>query len=289
MNPVLAFSRVGEPCASRQQLLAVGCTGRGLSWAVRAGHLIRVRRGWYALPAITPDLERAIRVGGRLACLSAVAELGIWVPHDCATHVWLPHQASRLRDPTNRFRSLDPIKRDGCLLHWWPCVDEPTALRVGLLDALAQIIRCQPASIALAAIDSALHQRLITSAHLAVVFARVPRESQWIRSLADRRAESGLESIARLLVHEAGFSYRVQVIYRGIGRVDLLIEGRVAVELDGRTWHDPAGAQVRDYAKDAALAAAGIVVLRFSYAQVMYRPHEVLAAIRGVLATTVPA
>jgi len=289
MHPVLAFSRVGEPCASRQQLLAVGCTPRSLSWAVRTGRLIRVRRGWYALPTITHDLERAVRIGGLLGCLSASAQLGLWVPHDSATHVWLSREASRLRDPTDRFRRLAKIGRDGCMLHWWPCIEPPSAMSVGTMDALAQVVRCQPAAIAVAVIDSALHQRVLSSAQLADLFRELPVRYRWIRLLVDRKAESGLESIARLLIRAAGLTCVSQVSFAGIGRVDLLVEGRVAVELDGRSWHDPADAQVRDYARDAALAALGIVVLRFSYAQVMYRPHEVLAAIRGVLASTAPA
>lgn len=289
MHPVLAFSRIGEPCASRQQLLAVGCTPRALSWAVHAGRLIRVRRGWYALPTIGHDLERAVRIGGRLGCLSAAAELGLWVPHDSTTHVWLTRDASRLRDPTDRFLRLAPIERDGCVLHWWPCLEVPSPMCVGTMDALAQVVRCQPTAIAVAVIDSALHQRVISPTQLGSLFRQLPGQYRWIRLVVDRKAESGLESIARLLIRGAGLIWASQVSYPGIGRVDLLVEGRVAVELDGRTWHDLEDAQARDYAKDAALAALGIVVLRFSYAQVMYRPHEVLAAILGALAATSPA
>ncbi|MDN5726574.1 MAG: hypothetical protein L0G99_11685, partial [Propionibacteriales bacterium] len=48
--------------------------------AVREGRLIVVARGWYALPDASSDVLRAIRLGGRLDCVSAAQHHGLWVP-----------------------------------------------------------------------------------------------------------------------------------------------------------------------------------------------------------------
>ena len=50
----------------------------------------------------------------------------------------------------------------------------------------------------------------------------------------DRGAESMLETLARTYFRQAGISVETQVHIDGVGYVDLLLEGRLIVELDGR-------------------------------------------------------
>src|SRR5689334_3808131 len=61
------------------------------------------------------------------------------------------------------------------------------------------------------------------------------------------------------------------------------VEARVAVELDGAAFHGSREARERDLRKDTALAAAGWIVLRFSYARLMSDPEgcrrEIVAAV----------
>lgn len=95
---------------------------------------------------------------------------------------------------------------------------------------------------------------------------------------------SGLETLVRLMVVEAGMACVPQVTFDGVGTVDLLIEDCVVVETDGRLGHDDPIGAVRDYRRDALLTAMGYTVLRFSYRQVMYEPETVLAAIRSAVA-----
>lgn len=54
------------------------------------GELTRVARGWYALPFANDQVMRAIRLGGRLGCLSGCDFYGLWVPaHGESSHrVW---------------------------------------------------------------------------------------------------------------------------------------------------------------------------------------------------------
>ncbi|WP_062318471.1 endonuclease domain-containing protein [Demequina maris] len=59
--------------------------------------------------------------------------------------------------------------------------------------------------------------------------------------------------------------------------MDLLVGGRVAVELDGRDYHSDPRAFREDRRRDRALIAAGFIPLRFTYADVVYAPETVIA------------
>ncbi len=279
MDVAAAFD--GAEIRTTRQLRDHGVTELRLTEAVRAGRLIRVRRGHYALPGTDQSLVRAVRIGGRLGCVSAAARYGVWVVDDGFPHVAMAHGASRLRSPGNRFRPLSHDTRDGCTLHWSPTTQNGDFC-VSLIDALVHLVRCQPAPLAVAALDSALNEELLTS--LDDVFERLPRRYRALAARVDSRSMSGIETLVRLMVVDAGIAVDIQVTFDGIGDVDLVLDDRVVIEVDGRAHHR--NNQLRDYARDAALAALGYVVLRFDYAQVMYQPARVMAAIRGALAAT---
>jgi hypothetical protein len=59
-------------------------------------------------------------------------------------------------------------------------------------------------------------------------------------------------------------------------------EVKLAVELDGARFHTSPADRRRDLARDAALAAAGWVVLRFTYADVLRDPDGVRARVLAV-------
>jgi very-short-patch-repair endonuclease len=106
----------------------------------------------------------------------------------------------------------------------------------------------------------------------------LPATKRALLQLVDRRAESGLESIVRVLVRDLGFAVRPQVPFGGIGRVDLLVERWVIVETDGAEFHDGT-VSPRDRRRDAALASRGYTVLRFRYAQVIFHLSSVANAV----------
>lgn len=263
------------------QLLGAGLTERQVTSLVRARALIRVRRGFYARPGADDALLRAVRIGGRLCCVSAARRYGIWVAKDQFPHVALAHSASRLRSPGNRLRPLDALNRDGCTLHWSKR-NGRAGYEVSLIEALVQIVRCQPESLAIASLDSALNTKLLSN--LDEVFALLPRRYATLRNRVDARSMSGIETLVRLWVEDAQIPFDLQVTFAGVGDVDLVLDDRVVIEVDGREFHNDK--QLRDYARDARLAARGYVVLRFDYAQVMYEPATVVAAIRGALRAT---
>jgi very-short-patch-repair endonuclease len=58
---------------------------------------------------------------------------------------------------------------------------------------------------------------------------------------------------------------------------------RVAIEADGVTWHDHKLTREHDAYKQAQLEAAGLRVLRITWAQISGSPQQTLARIRAAL------
>ena len=87
------------------ELIAIGESDETIRIAGNYGTLIRVRRGWWALPGTSPRLLLAWRAGGRLACVSALAYYGE-IPHATEQlHVEVPATSRGARSP-------------GYIVHW---------------------------------------------------------------------------------------------------------------------------------------------------------------------------
>jgi very-short-patch-repair endonuclease len=97
-------------------------------------------------------------------------------------------------------------------------------------------------------------------------------------------SESSGETVARLAFEDAGLCVEQQVVIPGVGRVDLLVEGRVVVEIDGYTYHSDARQFAADRRRDAQLAALGYRVLRFTWLDAIRRPQYLVETVRAVLA-----
>jgi very-short-patch-repair endonuclease len=107
--------------------------------------------------------------------------------------------------------------------------------------------------------------------------------------VADGRAESPMESVLRWLLHAAGLptpDLQFAVHSAGgvfVGRADLAWPDRqVLVEFDGNV-HRERAVFVNDVRRQNALVATGWTVLRFTSADVLGRPEEVVAQIRRAL------
>lgn len=269
--------------AARAELVEQGWTSRQLTAAVRAGTLIRARRGWYLPSEAAEDLVSAVRVGGLLACLSLLRMIGVFVLSKPVLHVHMPRGASRMRSPKNARRPLAARHKRGIVLHWQTLVAQPGAGRVSIVDALIHAVRCQPARHAVATIDSALNKALVRTDQLADVFAALPEKYRVLRALIDGRAQSGPETLVRLMVRSLGCSVDLQVEFAGVGFVDLVVDGWLVIECDSKLFHSEWSDQLKDYRRDLALAQKGFCVLRLTAEDIMYAPETVLAAIRGVL------
>ncbi len=238
--------------ASRRCLLSSGIPVATIDSAVRARRIRVIRRGWYALPTAPREVVDAVRAGGSLSCGRLLDAAGVWVlDTEAAVHVALPANASRIQAVA------------GVVRHWTRRRRMSDNGRDSIPDALAVFAGCVSAEAAIAAIDSALRQRLTTWEELLV--AGVPAA---LLDRADPSSESGLESLVRLRLRSLRIAFRMQVWIAPIGRVDFLIGDRLVLEVDGYAHHGSWAAFESDRARDLALSALGFLVIRVSYRQV---------------------
>ncbi|MGK9147491.1 endonuclease domain-containing protein [Plantibacter flavus] len=290
MTSATTFLRPAHGIATVHQLRVLGHTKHTLRLSVETGALVRVKRGWYAEPDAPQLLVQAVRIGGRLSCVSAATWYGWATPPDSRLHVALPLNAARLRASDDRRRRPPASERDDAVLHWDDSVVTPD--RGSILPLLVEprrkavehLVECQHPEAAGAVLDS--------FAHVEREFA--PALISWIRALPAGtiarlpRLESGchsfLESIGRIRLESAGIVGCHQVTIPGAGRVDEVIDGWLVIEWDGREFHDNRDAHEEDRWRDTQLAIRGYRVLRFTYRMVMNDWYAVLGAVRAALA-----
>lgn len=289
MHDVKAMVELLGGMAQKQQLVRVGARDLDLTRAVRSGEVTRARQGWYTtLDDRSPEVQ-AVRIGGRLTGLSAIHALGGWVLSPPPLHVSLPPNAARLRSRWNRHRPLIPARSRSVLRHWESpeVASRGTAVSVGLRDALVRVILDEPDEAAIAALDWAIHEKLIEETDLAELAAAVPECRRHVVASVDPNCGSFPESVARTRLLAAGHRVRSQVPLDDGRIIDLLIDERVGLEVDGREFH--ATTFERDSAKSVAIAIAGWIPLRPSASLVLYEWETVMVAITTLLGGSAPA
>ncbi len=107
---------------------------------------------------------------------------------------------------------------------------------------------------------------------------------------ADGRSESALETLLRLLLSRAGLSPEaLQVkVSDGRGRVFARLDMAwpsvlLAVEADGREYHDAPQALYRDRIRANDLELSGWTILRFTWADLLHRPEWIIAQVRRAI------
>ncbi len=265
--------------ATRQQLVADGCTGYQLTRDVRSGRIGRVRQARYATQDASADAVAATRVGGLLAGPNAASSYGLWSGFDGRLHVSVGANSSRLRtnlalsESAGRRITPDTSNR-AVVVHWLEdgAVPElgPECWRVTLPVCLRQMVRWSDRETAIACLDTALTAGLVSRRQLFALFVDAPTSDRLIASQARSGSDSGTESLARQRLEALGLAVVQQLVFPGVGRVDLGIVGtRVLIEIDSKTYHDKDPAAIeRDRWRDAELAARGYVVIRLSYERV---------------------
>jgi very-short-patch-repair endonuclease len=216
----------------------------------------------------------AARLGGRLTCVSELRRRGVFVLERPQTHVHLAANASRHRRP-----------REGVHRHWDRLLRQPhpRSCTVEGLDAVRQAVLCQEPRGAVATIDSALRCGVIRRDELSELFASLPRRYRVLSRLIDERAESGPESLMRLLLRRLGLTFDVQVKIAGVGRVDFVVAGWLIIECDSEAHHGGWDARRRDLRRDQAAAALGYCTFRPIAEDILWHQDRVLAALRGLL------
>jgi very-short-patch-repair endonuclease len=256
--------------ATRNELIAAGIRGPEISSSVRAGEVRRIRRAHYGLPAAPARAIAAVRVGGRLGCVTAARSYGIWVNDDETIHVSLPANAARLRTNRVLVPSEAPLTADrgtiGVDLHWSDVAVSKRAIgesawRVPLARSLEQLAKCAPRVDVLAAFESAVQTgQLGLAAAQQLLDATVPDRlgAPILWGLDGSGAETYLAETFR----ELGIRFTQQVPFSGVGFVDFLVDGRLIVEVDGYRYHEGRDAFRRDRRRDAALLGRGVPTLR---------------------------
>ena len=99
----------------------------------------------------------------------------------------------------------------------------------------------------------------------------------------DLRAESIVEVDAQHLLRTHGIAFDAQVAIPGIGRVDLLLEEFLIIEVDGFAFHSDRKALRNDLARNNASTINGYLVLRYPPEVIWFEPERVIAEIQAVL------
>jgi len=278
--------------ACRGELLDRGFRDGQLAAGVRSGAILRVRRGHFAVPGAPLDARVAVRLGGRVGCLSALRSYGLWGGfRDDATHITLPRNAARLRwrvDDDGGLRA-DRYPARACVVHWR---DVPvrrrspraSSWRVSLREALAEVASCAPRADVRAAFESSIEAGV-----LRLPEAQTLLDAVWSgeRALMTLRGGSGSGAESHLveILLGLGAAFVQQAEFAGVGRVDALVEQRLVIEVDGYRYHSAEAQFEADRRRDAQLLALGYPVLRLSARTVIEQPELAARLISEALAT----
>jgi len=262
---------------------------RAFAAAVNSGVMERIWQGIYCLG----EPDDGVRLHGLdLSCGAAVpiclgtaaAAYGFDTEEPADLHVLSP--------PGSRLRSADGLvvhRRDGAPLTMvgnrpatapaWTAVEVARSLwrprALATLDAALRSGTCSRPEMWREAVAQAGRRGIVSVRDL------IP--------LADGRAESPLESEARLAMIDGGLpipelQYEIVDGNGELRRVDFAWpEQRIVVEYDGLDWHGGPEAMVRDRRRTAALLDVGWVVIAIVFEDVRYRSREFVARIDAQL------
>ena len=248
-----------------------------LDAALAAGEVFRVRRGVYALKDIREARALAERLGGTVSHLSAAIEHGWKVKHPPAK-------------PTITLARNRSLPEEEVEVHW----RDLTVLQTyrGLMRPVATVIECArayPYDVALSVADSALRERAVTTEQLVKAAEASPRTGRAkalrVARTADGRAANPFESCARAIAADVvGLAVEPQVWLDGVGRVDLCdCELGIVVECESFAFHSDAQSLGRDVRRYTSCARRGLVVVRFTWDEVMFEPAYCRQALQDVV------
>lgn len=281
------------------ELTAAGFSDDRIKTLTRHGDLLRVDRGVYADGEHARDL--LARAGGQqllhLAAAAALTEPHAVVSHESAAYL---HSIDLLGQQDAAVLTCPRQRgwhgRAGVRLHTATLPAEQVTTVVGLpvttpARTVTDLARTLSFRAGLVTADSALHLKLVTKAELTTVLetcCRWPgiRQAAAVIDFADGRAESPLESIARLAFSECSLPPPELQVWLGgavepVGRVDFYWrQYRTIAEVDGAIKYadpDRARAQLR---RDSLLRDDGFEVVHFTWQQITQAPEQVAASIR---------
>lgn len=275
MDPVDVLRNLGGVATLGE--LAGQTTRRALRTAVQHERIVRLAPNRYALASVAGARKAAVEVGGVASHLSAAQHWKWKVKTPPSRHcITLPRSARRPKqDYEYHWRDIP----DTCVIH-------------DVTDRITTVIDCARVyerDVALCVADSALREGEVTHHELQIAAERSPRTGHanalWIAEHATALAANPFESVARAIALEVpGLHARPQVSIDGVGRVDLFDECLgIVIECDSFEFHATSEQLRRDVTRYTACARLGLVVVRFTWAQVMFEPDYVRDSLTEVV------
>ena len=281
------------------ELAAAGFSDARIRTLTRCGDLFRVGRGVYANGSRARELL-AFADGKRLLHLgAAVAVRGpdTVVSHESAAYL---HSLDLLATPDVATLTCPPGRGwnagPGVRLHGMTLPSAQVTTKAWLpvttpARTVVDLARTLSFRAGVVTADSALYHKLVTKAELEQVLTDCrgwpgSRHAAAVIEFADGRAESPLESIARVAFDHCGLPPPELQVWLGgtsepVGRVDFYWKQyRTIAEVDGALKYadpDRARAQLR---RDSRLRDDGFEVVHFTWQQITQAPELVAASIR---------
>ena len=243
-----------------------------------AGTITRLRRGTYALGDLEDVRARAQAVAGTVTHLSAAVSHGWKVKH--------PPDRPTITLPRNR-----SLPDDESLQIFWQDLGPMQTYR-GVARPVETVIGCArayPFDEALCVADSALREKAVPHEQLLAAAEASPRTGRAravaVVRAADGRAANPFESCTRAIAREVrGLAVRPQVPIRGVGRVDLAdLDLGIVVECESFEFHSDAASLRRDVRRYTSCARRGLLVVRFTWTEVMFDPDYCRRALQDVV------
>ena len=251
-----------------------GAQYRQVAALVDAGELIAHEHGVVSIPGTDRAVVLARIHGGLLTCGAAMHYYGL-LEGDAAQspHISIPNSGH-----------FPPVGHEVLHIARHQDRSSPTSFPIqSPALALARYLRCQDREdCALIALDAALNRDLVTVTQIRALLRGPgsPRARSRLKR-ASARARSPLETLTRMDLERSGLAFEDGVDIEGVGEVDLVVEGRVVVELDGYTYHCDEHQFTLDRWRDRQLVARGYLPLRFTRREV--HAHQVVPDLLRVL------
>lgn len=271
---------------------------------LKAGALVQLSRGVYALPGLVQAAAGDPAREHALAAAAAIRRIGSWAvaSHQSAAVI---HGLSLMSRPDGAevtlTRSPESSKsrsgRAGTRIH---IAETPPGHRTTVHDVqvttvartVVDLARTIPFAEGVVVADSALHGRKTTRSELIAVHAAYPRwpgsrRAQHVIDFSDHRSESALESVARVSFHEHGLpAPRLQAWVGGdegiVGRADFFWPQHGTIgEADGALKYSTPTRAISQPEMGAWLRDAGFEVVHFNWYQITTVPWQVVASLRA--------
>lgn len=275
MDLVSHVTFLGGACERRE--IVARCGRRAVDKALRSGTLVRVARGRYTLSTASDTVAAAARYGGVISMRSAAQR-----------HGWGQRLVPALPDVTfPRTHHLPRVARKVLVPHWSNIAPEDvvagvTSVRRTLVDCMRNL----PLEEAVPIVDSAVRAGDITLPQLRALAVsmrgRGRARAMAVAAMAAPMSANAYESTLRAIASTVpGLDPQPQRPVRALrNRVlhpDLLDQKLgIVIEAESFQWHGEPTALTRDCARYNAFVMKGLIVVRFSWTQVIFEPAYVV-------------